>query len=623
MNNKLTQNYEVLKNTIKDNNLKKLLYWKNINFENKYKITKEKYLIFKPWNGGFNNVKMSLEIASVIAYRLNRILVMPSHTSFSIDHLKKQYELSEFFDVKNIGIETMNMKKFCSQNNITEDWDEIKNISKVYNFDITNSYLNLTKEKEIDYKFHKERDIINIDNSPKNIYFDGNLLGSFYTILHDKNMNELKKYVGKCIHYNKIFFSMAESVIYYLESNYGKYYSMHIRRGDFNQVYNDVCVDIDTIHKNIRELIPEGSYLYISTDIVNKKDLGILNDKYKIFIFKDVINLIKCDNEDFYGLIEQIICSRGEKFIGTKLSTFSNYIYRLRGYMNDITDKNYYINTELNTPDNKIEQEWYIEMNCLDQIWSREFKDGFNFTKSKERNQVYTIKGKVDGFGSQYQAMMSGIAICDYKNYIYFHTPFNEMEHDVNIDILNKFIGINNNRSEIKDLSSIEINNMIIEMQSEDVHWSETPSMYYTPEVVTKIRDWYYSTEKPNVGNIDIAIHIRRGDVSLNNPQYRYTDNNIYIKLINLLQIKYPFYNILIFSEGHIDDFKELNLPKKHFKLNEDITKTFHSLVSAKILITAKSSFSICAAILNKNIVYYQDYWHKPLDYWLNINSLI
>jgi hypothetical protein len=88
MNNKLTQNYEVLKNTIKDNNLKKLFYWKNINFENKYKITKEKYLIFKPWNGGFNNVKMSFEIALVIAYRLNRILVLPSSDTFNIDHLK-------------------------------------------------------------------------------------------------------------------------------------------------------------------------------------------------------------------------------------------------------------------------------------------------------------------------------------------------------------------------------------------------------------------------------------------------------------------------------------------------------------------------------------------------------
>ena len=33
--------------------------------------------------------------------------------------------------------------------------------------------------------------------------------------------------------------------------------------------------------------------------------------------------------------------------------------------------------------------------------------------------KVYTITGKTDGFGAQYQAIMSGIAICKYKNYEY------------------------------------------------------------------------------------------------------------------------------------------------------------------------------------------------------------
>ena len=31
--------------------------------------------------------------------------------------------------------------------------------------------------------------------------------------------------------------------------------------------------------------------------------------------------------------------------------------------------------------------------------------------------KVYTITGKTDGFGAQYHAIMSGIAICKYKNY--------------------------------------------------------------------------------------------------------------------------------------------------------------------------------------------------------------
>ena len=39
-------------------------------------------------------------------------------------------------------------------------------------------------------------------------------------------------------------------------------------------------------------------------------------------------------------------------------------------------------------------------------------------------NIYYTIVGKTDGFGAQYQAILSGIAYCKFKNYIYIHTPF-------------------------------------------------------------------------------------------------------------------------------------------------------------------------------------------------------
>lgn len=50
------------------------------------------------------------------------------------------------------------------------------------------------------------------------------------------------------------------------------------------------------------------------------------------------------------GIIEQIICSRAESFVGTKLSTFSGYITRLRGYSLDIVDKATYF-TDTKYPD--------------------------------------------------------------------------------------------------------------------------------------------------------------------------------------------------------------------------------------------------------------------------------
>lgn len=228
----------------------------------------------------------------------------------------------------------------------------------------------------------------------------------------------------------------------------------------------------------------------------------------------------------------------------------------------------------------------------------------------------YTIKGKCDGFGAQYQSILSGISYCAYKNYIYIHTPFTQMEHNIDINKANEFIGIHSN------LEIYDSNCKIIEKKYElEVNSCRKPSIYYTDKVLEYIRKCYYSSEKPHIGLIDIAIHIRRGDVTKGNK--RYTDNNFYAKIIQKLKIKYPTYTITVFSEGNYNDFNNLGLEEKCFKLNTDIFETFHSLVCAKVLIQSFSSFSYCAGILNQNKVYHYDgFWHNKLDHWLKSSSL-
>lgn len=234
--------------------------------------------------------------------------------------------------------------------------------------------------------------------------------------------------------------------------------------------------------------------------------------------------------------------------------------------------------------------------------------------------KVYTITGKTDGFGAQYHAIMSGIAICKYKNYIYLHTPMKEVAHVKTLDKLNlnKFIGIKS-----------EKNNKAIDIKEEfsyEVHTSKNPSIYYTKEVINQIRNYYYSTDKPGIDNIDIAIHIRRGDVVKNTvgPAKidRFTDDNFYKEVIKKLLAKYPNYIIHIYSEGKVKDFSIKEHSRIRFHLNEDLIATFHSLVKAKVLIMAKSSLSYSAGILNENKVYYIEWWHKKLDHWINIKYL-
>ena len=66
--------------------------------------------------------------------------------------------------------------------------------------------------------------------------------------------------------------------------------------------------------------------------------------------------------------------------------------------------------------------------------------------------KTYTIKNRNDGFGAQYQAFMSGIAYCKYKNYKYIHNPIKFLANNENIKSLNNFIGIPSMKNLIKIL---------------------------------------------------------------------------------------------------------------------------------------------------------------------------
>ena len=85
---------------------------------------------------------------------------------------------------------------------------------------------------------------------------------------------------------------------------------------------------------------------------------------------------------------------------------------------------------------------------------------------------------------------------------------------------------------------------------------------------------------------------------------------------------KFPDYSICIYSEGKVRDFRKLFFENVHFSLNDNIENTFHDLVTSKVLVTAKSSFSYTAALLSTNIVYYIPFWCEPLDNWLMFDNL-
>jgi hypothetical protein len=51
-----------------------------------------------------------------------------------------------------------------------------------------------------------------------------------------------------------------------------------------------------------------------------------------LFDYADLVGL-KDMNPNYLGMLDQIVCTRGDVFVGTWFSTFTGYIVRMRGYL--------------------------------------------------------------------------------------------------------------------------------------------------------------------------------------------------------------------------------------------------------------------------------------------------
>lgn len=366
------------------------LYYLKWNFSNILKDYNGEsgYLIITLWPGGFNNLRMSFELGVAIAYLTNRKLVLPpKYTIYS--PLYKAYEknkdesgIEDYFQLEETGIKILTFKEFCNIKNLNEDLESVKNISKVLNYDCVANVLNF--EQVIPPKdFLKLRKHINAKDYFTNeecIFLDKNLLGDADQTIYTSLDLEIKKLIAKYVRYKPELFDIAWQYINKLKDK--SYYAIHIRRNDHQ--YKQLAVSAETVLENIKDIIPYGSKLYIATDHKDKNFFKLFKERYEVYFYDDLVESLEGKYSDiilnWIPIIEQLICTRSIKFIGNDLSTLSSLVYKMRGYMNDIEDKNYYINTQ--KFDSK-KQCTFLEDKHYIANWARYYKDSWDFNKEK------------------------------------------------------------------------------------------------------------------------------------------------------------------------------------------------------------------------------------------------
>lgn len=127
---------------------------------------------------------------------------------------------------------------------------------------------------------------------------------------------------------------------------------------------------------------------------------------------------------------------------------------------------------------------------------------------------------------------------------------------------------------------------------------------------------------------LNICVHIRRGDISLQTHPRMWTHNadiiNTLVQLANIFDNDSYQYQFHIFSQGQQDEFAEFKQFEPIYHLDEDPVWTAQQLANADILIMAKSSYSYLAALYSEAVVIYETftypiakYMMPPLGHWI------
>jgi hypothetical protein len=257
-----------------------------------------------------------------------------------------------------------------------------------------------------------------------------------------------------------------------------------------------------------------------------------------------------------------------------------------------------------------------------------------------------------DGFGAQIQRILSVYVLSTIFNLNYYHSniflnkninglSLKDITDDAYLEKFNNlFIELNNNSTiefneeirinqfdfdEINFIISKQIDyNVLIRISGCHGYIDNNPTIL--EKVIPPSLNWI--DNKINE-HLNIACHIRRGDVSLTENVGRYVAIDVYIDIINNLTSilsGYSFeYNIYCDSIT-LDEMNQLIMKcatsKITFHINIDVIETFMAFVNADILISGKSSFSYAASFLRqKGIILYIPIQHAYSEKHLKLDS--
>jgi len=339
----------------RDDLLQKMQYWRDYTTVPVDKswlppTRKDKYLVVDPDHGGFNNIRLAFEVKIVLALLTGRTLVMPENKPwYLLGSEKRNY--GDFFDMADllklvpwITMDEFNSRQFKRRGGYhgidleplfnAVGFPSIRAVTKATSHEVLSNFVSDRKLHEIvEGSPMWDSDVIKVDKV--------RLLGTWHTFVIFANPAHdlaLKRLMRDHVHYSEHIWQLAAPAVRKMGGT-AAYTSLHIRRGDFQ--YHEVKITAQQIFDNVLPLLKRSGKkkIYISTDEQDKNFFTPFTKAgYELWFWNDV----KPANKVPYhleGMLEQLMCASSNLFVGTRLSTFSSYIMRVRGYSKSMKNK--------------------------------------------------------------------------------------------------------------------------------------------------------------------------------------------------------------------------------------------------------------------------------------------
>jgi hypothetical protein len=354
-----------------------------------------RYLTYAPWQGQLNNTRLCFETALILAYISGRILVIPPG-----------YRRRDEPEWDDAGFRPLHPGEFL-------DFDRLSSIVPMISYE----------EYAASGADGRQHDVIDIAvdagtavfcypaipapgtaealrlsafaagrgrflqptpelDACRTLNIQSPTLEPFYAFFHFSHPGhelECKRLVRDHVRFRPPVLEAGARIAAQL----GNYSALHVRRGDFFWQRPEQDLSAERILHSMEAAGLRPSRLYIASDEMDRAYFAPISRCWETYFVEDFAgSLGDAMSAEDIACVEQVVCSHSDAFMGTRLSTFSSYITRLRG--NRGAGGEAVLFTD-GSPGSEADDEgspWFSWTNWLrdgNPLWGREYREAWTF----------------------------------------------------------------------------------------------------------------------------------------------------------------------------------------------------------------------------------------------------